>query len=99
MSTWRLLHLTRRTHLYLGLFLLPWFLATAVAQQGHATIAEVLEHHPATQGLASVVGLLALAQDHAAPLQGVPEPVAWTGEGGTGRRATVPRHLFTREIT
>ncbi|MFF0989313.1 DUF3375 domain-containing protein [Kocuria nitroreducens] len=69
-----------------------------LAERGHATIAEVLEHHSATQGLASVVGLLVLAQDHAAPLEGAPEPVAWTGENGTGRRATVPRHLFTREI-
>lgn len=69
-----------------------------VSARGHATIAEVLDHHSATQGLASVVGLLVIAQDHAVPLEGVPEPVAWTGEDGTDRRATVPRHLFTREI-
>lgn len=69
-----------------------------VAGRGHATIGQVLGRHPATQGLASVVGLLVLAQEHAEHVDGVPEPVAWTGEDGTERRATVARHLFTQEI-
>ena len=53
----------------------------------------------ASLGLASVVGLLVLAQAHALPVEGVPEPVDWIGDDGVHRRADVPRHLFTREIT
>lgn len=70
----------------------------ALGERGHATIGEVLAQHPPSQGLASVVGLLVLAQAHALPVEGVPEPVDWIGDDGVHRRADVPRHLFTREI-
>lgn len=64
----------------------------AVDMQGAATIAEVLDLHPATQGVASVVGLLVLAQEHGAPVGGR-ELVHWDG-----RRGSLDRHLFTGRI-
>lgn len=64
-----------------------------VSRHGAATIAEVLGHHAATQGVASVVGLLVLAQEHGTALGGR-EDVAWDG-----RHGTVDRYLFTERIT
>lgn len=63
-----------------------------VDRQGAATIAEVLAAHPATQGVASVVGLLVLAQEHGTAAGGR-ETVEWDGH-----RGTVDRHLFTGRI-
>jgi hypothetical protein len=64
-----------------------------IVRRGAATIADVLAEHPATQGLASVVGLLVLAEDHAVSLEGE-ESAAWTAPSGAFRRGTVPRRLF-----
>ncbi|MGO3508555.1 MAG: DUF3375 family protein, partial [Glutamicibacter arilaitensis] len=69
-----------------------------LAQQGAATIAEVLEKFPATQGIASVVGLLVLAENHGVRAGGEPEPVHWASDGQT-RQATVPRFLFQEKIS
>lgn len=65
-----------------------------IAAQGTATIADVLDRFPATQGLASVVGLLVLAVAQATPATGW-ERWAWTS--GTGRQRTVsgPRYVFS----
>jgi len=63
-----------------------------VDAHGAATIADVLEVHPASQGVASVVGLLVLAQEHGQPLGGR-EDVHWDG-----RRGTLDRYLFTGRI-
>lgn len=68
-----------------------------LARRGPVTIAELLAEHPATQGLASVVGLLVLAHEHAAALDGE-EPVAWTSPAGHHRHGLVPRRLFTQEV-
>ncbi|MFJ2620455.1 DUF3375 domain-containing protein [Glutamicibacter sp. NPDC087344] len=65
--------------------------------QGSATIAEILEKYPATQGIASVVGLLVLAESHAQTVSGTPEPVSWVSAEIT-RQATVPRFLFQEKI-
>lgn len=64
-----------------------------VDAQGAATIADVLEVHPASQGVASVVGLLVLAQEHGQPLDGR-EDVHWDD-----RHGTLNRYLFTGRIT
>ena len=65
-----------------------------LARRGAATVGEVLAEHPATQGLASVVGLLLLARRHGQEVPG-DETVAWTTSSGTERSARVPRFLFT----
>ena len=68
-----------------------------LATRSAATIGEVLEAFPATQGLASVVGLVVLAQRHEQPAceDGVEEFVRWeTGHGV--RSARLPLLTFTR---
>ncbi|WP_182347060.1 DUF3375 domain-containing protein [Tomitella gaofuii] len=67
---------------------------TVLAARGRATVAEVLADRPATQGLASVVGLLVLAFDHGHPVPGE-DTVTWTSSSGTRRAATVQRRVFT----
>lgn len=76
--------------------------------RGAATIAEILEQQPATQGVASVIGLLVLAEEHAMALEGR-EDVTWDAGGinddgadtrlPVGRRGTVGRYLFSERIT
>lgn len=68
----------------------------ALALRGAVTTAEVLEAYPPSQGLASVVGLLVLAEEHGTLIDGR-DPVAWE-TGGRDRRGWIPRHLFTEEI-
>ncbi|MDQ0733071.1 DUF3375 domain-containing protein [Arthrobacter sp. B1I2] len=74
-----------------------------LSRQSSATIADVLADRPATQGVASVVGLLVLAEEHAIALSGR-EDVTWRSPGrstdgsGTTRRGTVGRYLFTERI-
>lgn len=67
-------------------------------RRGAVTIPEVLEDHPATQGVASVVGLLVLAEAHAKALDG-DEPVRWQSSRGVARHGTVPRYLFTKKVS
>ncbi|NQX12331.1 DUF3375 domain-containing protein [Microbacteriaceae bacterium VKM Ac-2855] len=75
----------------------------ALETQPSATIAEVLAAHPATQGVASVIGLLVLADRHAVD-GGEPEDVEWapadlqTATPSTRRRARIARHTFTERI-
>jgi len=79
-----------------------------LATRSSATIAEVLAAHPATQGLASVVGLLVLAHRHGEPLEDAAELVSWVPqESGPGRSvspapasraARVPAYRFTQPI-
>lgn len=60
------------------------------------TIAEVLERFPATQGVASVVGLLALGA-----AQGVAterEHVSWVGSDAVARAAWIPSFRFTGRV-
>ena len=63
-------------------------------ERGAATVAEVLAEHPATQGLASVVGLLLLARRRGQEVPG-DETVTWRTAGGAERSARIPRFLFT----
>lgn len=66
--------------------------------QPTATVAEVLAVHPATQGLASVVGLLSLAARYGTVATDADEEVTWTGTDGRTRRATLATHAFLRRI-
>ena len=67
--------------------------ADAVAELGKPSIADVLEHHPATQGLASVVGLVYLAMRFGVQLDGR-ESVDYEEDDGTVRLATLPMFTF-----
>lgn len=67
-------------------------------RRGAVTIPEVLEDYPATQGVASVVGLLVLAEAHAKALDGE-EPVRWHSSRGVARHGMVPRYLFTKKVS
>lgn len=62
------------------------------------TVAEVMATHPATQGVASVVGLLALAATHGAEEGDHADVLEWTGADGGARHARVVRHRFIRRI-
>lgn len=65
-------------------------------QQAQASISEILNRFPATQGLGSVVGLLALASKHG--LKGEhSETVSWLGGDNQQRRARIPQMFFLRE--
>lgn len=69
-----------------------------LAERGPATIGEVLAARPATQGVASVVGLLVLAEQYGAEVGGE-ELVTWASSAGSARAGTVPVHLFTTEVS
>ena len=59
------------------------------------TVGDVLARHPATQGLATVVGLLLLAEQHASRVPGS-EPWTWTSQAGAPRTVSAPRYVFTQ---
>jgi len=64
-----------------------------------ASVADVLVARPPTQGVASVVGLIALAAMHGTVADpGLTEHVAWDGADGIRRSATVRVHTFTRRL-
>ncbi len=58
-----------------------------------ATVGDVLARHPATQGLASVVGLLVLA-DSAGFAAAGEESLSWTSGAGNDRTVRARRYLF-----
>lgn len=66
-------------------------------EAGAVTVGQVLDRYPASQGVASIVGLLSLAAD-----QGVigdeTEEVAWEGADGVRRRARVAAHRFVGRV-
>ena len=68
---------------------------TLLAEQDSVTVADVLTAFPATQGLGTVVGLLALGMRHGLRSEHV-DTVAWEGADGSPRRARIPRLHFTR---
>ena len=68
--------------------------AATLAGQPGATVGDVLARSPATQGLASVVGLLVLALEHAMPAAGC-ETWAWHSvTTGEQRTVSAPRYVF-----
>ncbi|WFP16377.1 DUF3375 domain-containing protein [Citricoccus muralis] len=62
------------------------------------TVGDVLDVYPATQGLASVVGLMSLAKTHGT-MDEDHERVTWTGVDDMIRTAVVRSHRFTENIT
>lgn len=71
-----------------------------LATEGTTTIGGVLHRHPASQGLASVVGLLHLAIRHgtADPAHHT-EQVSWQDDNDARHTATIPRWIFTADTT
>lgn len=69
--------------------------AEALTRRPVASVGDVLAGKPATQGLASIVGLLVLADRYGAPAAGE-EMVSWQAEGGSERSASVGRRVFTQ---
>jgi hypothetical protein len=65
-----------------------------LAERGPSTIGEVLDAHPATQGLASVVGLIDLVASVGETGVGV-ETLTWRSATGASKTVTSSRHLFT----
>lgn len=65
-----------------------------LAHQQVATVGEVLARHPATQGLASVVGLFVLAHSVGTVAAG-DEVLEWTSAQGRRRSVRAGRYLFT----
>lgn len=65
-------------------------------KRNQASIGDVLELFPATQGLGSVIGLLALGSRHGIKGDTV-ETVNWVGEDDIGRSARIPKVYFLRE--
>lgn len=78
-----------------------------VTAQGPSTIGQILQHFPATQGLASIVGLIHLGTKATEPfsledalsVQPPPstiktEQVSWVEDNGTRRTATIPQVVF-----
>lgn len=61
------------------------------------TVADVLARHPATQGVGSVVGLLALAAEQGT-VDDEPEMLVWEGADGVTRAALVAAHRFTGAV-
>lgn len=68
--------------------------AAALAVHGVVSIGEVLAEHPASQGLASVVGLIVLAQRFGVEGSDA-ERVGWVSASGRHREMELPRLLFT----
>ncbi|MDR1355715.1 MAG: DUF3375 domain-containing protein [Propionibacteriaceae bacterium] len=72
-------------------------IAATVSSRGSATIGDVLADHPATQGLASVIGLVWLAYYHAIPVFGA-EQISWVSKQGNARAVMLDRYLFDKPI-
>jgi len=68
-----------------------------LAEVQECTVAEVLERYPASQGVASVVGLLTLAATQGAVGDGI-ETVRWQGADEVARAADIPTYRFTGRL-
>ncbi|MCL6422452.1 DUF3375 domain-containing protein [Brachybacterium sp. JHP9] len=65
---------------------------------GQASIGDVLREEPATQGLASVIGLMFLATQYAQQREGSTEIVAWRELDGRDYAAKVPAFYFLDDV-
>ncbi len=70
----------------------------ALESMAQVSVAEVLDRYPATQGLASVIGLLSLASSYGRIDPETTDELTWTGVDGRSRSASVRRHYFTEDI-
>jgi hypothetical protein len=66
------------------------------AAGSHVSISEVLEQHPAEQGLGSIVGLVALGSRHGIKID-FQEKVFWVGNDNVQRSAYIPKIFFSQE--
>lgn len=64
--------------------------------RSQASIGDVLEQHPATQGLGSVVGLIALGSRHGFKTDSQ-EAISWIGDDAKQRHAQIAKLFFLRE--
>lgn len=62
------------------------------------SVGTVLSRFPATQGVASIMGLLLLGLDQGIPGEGQ-ETATWTTEGGRTRTAHIPLLFFNKEVS
>lgn len=65
---------------------------------GQASIGDVLRARPAEQGLASVIGLMFLATNHAQAREGSTEIVTWRELDGNDYAARVPAFYFLEDV-
>ncbi len=65
--------------------------------RAQCSIGDVLERHPASQGLASIVGYVALGSRHGLTVAGRRELVHWQGEDGRQRAAHIPLLYFLED--
>lgn len=63
------------------------------------TVQAVLKHFPATQGIASVLGLLSLAATYGRAHGQETDELKWVGTDGIQRKAQVIRHSFTERLS
>jgi len=64
---------------------------------GCVSVGNVLEHFPASQGVASVIGLMMLADEQGTHADGT-ERVTWRTTDGGERHATIERYEFIQEV-
>ncbi|UYG17940.1 DUF3375 domain-containing protein [Brachybacterium huguangmaarense] len=65
---------------------------------GQASIGDILRAHPASQGLASVIGLMFLATQFARSREGATELVRWREFDGRDYAARVPAFFFLEDV-
>ena len=68
-----------------------------LAKQGAATLAEVLQDSPPTQGVASVVGLMVLGEKHGTALE-ARSHITWRSPTGCERTGSAPNYLFDQPL-
>ncbi|HUA80461.1 MAG TPA: DUF3375 domain-containing protein [Dyella sp.] len=68
-----------------------------LAEHDQLSIAGVLTHRPAEQGLGSIIGYLSLATRHGVVADDEQEIVIWQGSDGSERRARIPLVWFLKE--
>ena len=78
----------------------PWLkdcVTDVLSQKEVATIGDVLSVHPATQGLASVVGLISLAVRYGEINSELNEKITWVNRFNVTVSAHIPQLLFTQK--
>lgn len=70
----------------------------ALAQAQPVTVGEILDQRPASQGLASIIGLLSLAVTHGEVHRDASETLTWQGTDDVQRQASTDVHLFRETI-
>lgn len=69
----------------------------AVKRRGVASVGDVLQDHPATQGVASVIGVIALVEKHGRRTEGT-EYLRWDSQSGQSWQARYPVFVFDHPI-